>query len=192
MLFFSSKRVPKEAQKLTPFCQSVLAQCKCVEPAVLQALYPQLRVREYACSSEYEQEDWVGVFRMALTNYWHERLEAVIVAAPEVFQWQSYCLDLGGPCSLAQVVLSTAKLYTVPRHDQQHIEKDTTKHKAVAVAALTRIQVHKDSGIVDLASSSQNFSASLGFFSPREAVVFVLELQRIWDLVSKSEDFPCE
>jgi hypothetical protein len=193
MLFFSTKRTPKDPEKVTPFCRDLFAQCKCIEPSAL-GLFPQLRVREYACSSEYEQEDWVSVFRMALTNYWHERLESVIVAAPEVFQWQSFCLELAdlGSCSLAQAVLSTVKLYVVPRHDQQHLEKDSVKHKSVVVSTLTRIQIQKDSGTVELTATGCGFTVLLGFFSPREAVIFVLELQRIWELGSKTEAFPYE
>ena len=194
MYFFSMKRAPKDPKKITPLHREALDQCKCLDGSVMDASQPQLRVREYACSSEYEQEDWVGVFRMALTNYWHERLESVVVSSPEVFQWQTFCFELAPgstpKAALSQSVLSTAKIYVVPRHDQQHIEKDSSKFKSCPVASLTRVGIRKDIGVVDVIGGT--FSVSLGFFPPREAVTFVLELQRIWELVTKDEPFPYE
>jgi hypothetical protein len=110
--FFSRK--PRRKERPT---QSIQAICAKVPDAARHCPF-ELRAREYECSSATARDEWLMLYRGAVANYWHERLEATIIAAPEVYQFHAWAMDLGKGYRLVQVVLSTVAVYSVSRNAQ--------------------------------------------------------------------------
>ena len=136
--------------------------------------HPALRTRMYLSQTQYEQEEWCLVYRTALLNYWHERLEASVISAPEIFQFQVFGVDIGGNVSSAgnghtgglgggggggkpirsigcpvHVVLSTSALYLIPRGTKEEFERDDVmKTKRMPLEALNMVSVDKAAGTV--------------------------------------------
>ncbi|ESL11054.1 hypothetical protein TRSC58_01205 [Trypanosoma rangeli SC58] len=168
-------------------------------------------------------------------NYWHERLEDSLIEEPEVFQYQVYAMEFPstttstaeGPAKqeqplLCQLVLSTERLYSVPRHDAKLLAVELPLHHSemhsrwFTVAALESISFNSHTGVIVCTGLQQHggpqhddprlrwgpahvssaaelntaVTLTLGFFSVTEAKEAVLEIQRVWELTHRDEDFP--
>ncbi|RNF15398.1 hypothetical protein TcG_07014 [Trypanosoma cruzi] len=195
----------------------------------------------YASSegSPFLEQEWCCVFREAQMNYWHERLEDKLIEDPEVFQYQIYAMKFPNTTTastaagmatqkhekqplLCQLVLSTERLYVVPRHDAKLLAVELPLHHSemhlrwFTVAALQSISFDPYTGVIvcvgrqqhegkqqksslarqslthagSAADSSKEVRFTLGFFSVAEAEEAVLEIQRVWELTHRHEDFP--
>ncbi|EKF27312.1 hypothetical protein MOQ_008970 [Trypanosoma cruzi marinkellei] len=189
--------------------------------------------------SPFLEQEWCCVFREAQMNYWHERLEDKLIEDPEVFQYQIYAMEFPNATTasnnagritqkqekqplLCQLVLSTERLYVVPRHDAKLLAVELPLHhnamhsRWFTVAALQSISFDPHTGVIvcvghqqhegqeqkgsrtrqsltdacSAADSSKEVRFTLGFFSVAEAEEAVLEIQRVWELTHRHENFP--
>jgi hypothetical protein len=91
---------------------------------------PSLRARAYIVPGELggaaARDEWVLLYRAAVTNFWHERLECAVIPDPEIFQWCAWCSYVAdqrapvgtavkdtNPRPLALVVLGTHRVYVL-------------------------------------------------------------------------------
>jgi hypothetical protein len=210
VLYFAPNKesTPKPAVDLTEFASSLRKQSSFITTEnSLDLITPPVRVREFRCASEYDQEDWCLAYHATLFNYWHERLEQSVILAPEVFQYQTFAVDVSkqplvdsvAPHSamkapLGQVALSTERIYWLPRHDQAHLERDhPTRVVAFPVAALQEIVVYVSRGYrmeMQFAGGAPNASWNIACFTSEEGAQLIVEIQRIWDLSRKDDTFP--
>lgn len=170
----------------------------------IDLISPPIRVREFRCSSEYDQEDWCLAYHATLFNYWHERLEQSVIPAPEVFQYQAFAVDVSKQplvdsvaphsttkASLVQVALSTERIYCIPRHDQAHLERDhPARVLAFPVVALQEIVVYSSRGYRMELAFNGGAPWKIACFTAEEGAQLVVEIQRIWDLLRKDDKFP--
>lgn len=184
VLFYSFK--PPKEKNVTPLMQDVATHCTACK---FTDLMPRLRSREYVCASDYEQEDWIALFRVVLNNYWHERLERSTIPAPEIYQFQCFSCALNG--AVQQLALSTTRLYVIPRSDQKSIESDSpTNVKSFVIASAKRCVLLKDNRLLLQFGAGD---ANVGFLSHSERSTFVIELQRIFELcVGVNVPFPID
>ncbi len=180
------------------------------ETARLTALFqtasrPSLRCRAYlvpdVLGGVAQRDEWVQVYRAALQNYWQERLESSIMPAPEVFQWCGWAQlappgDRGATTDAAPplpssafcvVALSTKRLYVIAAADGQVLANENARipasaARAVDVAALTSVALPAP-WLVALDVSQRAF-ARLHFLCAQHASEFILETQRVFDLVA--------
>jgi hypothetical protein len=158
-------------------------------PDVTRHVPFELRAREYECASAAARDEWVLVYRSAVTNYWHQRLEANVIAAPEVYQFHTWAQDRSRAHKLVQVALSTAAVYIVLRSSPEQLEFDegvgaNASNGTVAralVSDLQRVKVSRQEARVELSAGS-SFSVSLQLYTVADAIRIVVELQRVWDL----------
>ncbi|KAH9584194.1 hypothetical protein LSM04_002656 [Trypanosoma melophagium] len=113
------------------------------------------------------QQDWCHAFRVGRMNYWHERLEDHLIEEPEVFQYQIFAMEFpshshdftaaaSGKVSplLCQLVLSTERLYVVPRHDAKLLSLELPlphpemRSRWFTAAALESISIDFNKGII--------------------------------------------
>lgn len=181
--------------------------------------------------SAFLEQDWCYALRQTLVNYWHERLEDSLIEEPEIFQYQVYAMefpnsDLGSLGKqrqadqeplLCQLVLSTERLYVVPRHDAKllslelPLQHPEMKSRWFTVNALQSISFDSNTGVFvctgrqeppdaclhsapSAVSSAAEFlktvTLTLGFFSVAEAEAALLEIQRVWEMTHRRDDFP--
>lgn len=94
---------------------------------------PELRSRTLIFKSAFQRDEWMLLQRIAITNYWHERLEASWITAPEVYQYHCWALLSSVPMASGatatagwqwtQVALSTIKMYVLPRGAVELLKK---------------------------------------------------------------------
>eukprot|EP01064_Diplonema_japonicum_P006412 TRINITY_DN1425_c3_g2_i1.p1 TRINITY_DN1425_c3_g2~~TRINITY_DN1425_c3_g2_i1.p1 ORF type:complete len:260 (+),score=52.10 TRINITY_DN1425_c3_g2_i1:51-782(+) len=68
--------------------------------------HPKLACRELQVDNEGDRDDWVLTFKSLLTNYWHERLEATLIPAPEIYQFHLF-VTVGADTTPHLLILST-------------------------------------------------------------------------------------
>ncbi|RNF26830.1 uncharacterized protein Tco025E_00912 [Trypanosoma conorhini] len=117
--------------------------------------------------SPFLEQEWCCLFREARMNYWHERLEDSLIAEPEVFQYQVYAMEFPRAATstaagarreqqplLCQLVLSTERLYAVPRHNAKLLAVELPLHHSemhsrwFTVAAMQSISCNSLTGVI--------------------------------------------
>lgn len=208
VLYFAPHKesTPKPASEITEFASALHKQSNFITAEnSLDLVSPPLRIREFRCTSEYDQDDWCLAYHATLFNYWHERLEQSIIAAPEVFQYHAFAVDVGkhplvdsvaphttSKAPLVQIAVSTERVYFIPRHDQAHMERDHPgRVTAFPIASLQEIVVYVSRGHrMELQFSGSAVVWKIACFTSEEGSQLVVELQRIWDMLRKDDRFP--
>jgi len=158
-------------------------------PDVTRHVPFELRAREFECASAAARDEWLLVYRSAVTNYWHQRLEASIIAAPEVYQYHAWAQDRTRAHKLVQVALSTAAVYVITRSSPEALEHDegVGLHAAngsvtrALVSDIQRVKIVRQEARVEVAAASGT-AASLQLYTVADAIRLVVELQRVWDM----------
>lgn len=189
MQFFSFKQARKDPQKVQlASAKSAAIQDFYSNCTVAKTVKPEVRLRDFSAPTDVEQAEWLLVFQAVLQNYWHRRLEASVVAAPEIYQAHWWCVESNKE-SLRQVALSTSRLYVMPRHDASKFAVDEVS-KAVSVASLSECQIKMEYRSVLLAFRGAQ-DVLMVFFSAEELLRAVAEVRRVWMmLVGRDAAFP--
>ena len=173
--------------------------------SVRQELQPpqcriELRAREYSMTSSGVRDDWVVLYQSAVSNYWHERLENAVIAAPEVYQWHGWAMDNAPQQSgkrLLQVAISMSPesngyLYVITRHEKGLLNSDqgiaVNAHNGfvqrVSVKNLVNCEVNKAKSSILVKFRGTDWRGELQFFSWQQCCAFVEELQRMYLMVA--------
>ena len=184
--------------------------------AKLIAAQPELRCRALIFQSSFNRDEWLVLFKSAIMNYWHERLEKTRIPEPEIYQFHAWCVCTGGsgpkptgaaapaaltpPPTWCQATLSTIKLYLIARPTTASLSQDDTSDAAAPaanaqsqpavlpstsmyVAALGRVVVHASLPRVAIWNRAGDTWRELVFVQRSESTQFVIELQRVWEMV---------
>lgn len=182
VVFFSKKSKPKGTAAAT------IRRMAITNPAVAALAVPYtLRAREYVCTNSTARDEWLLTYHAAVTNYWHERLENTVMAAPEVYQYHEWGMDAGKGNNLIQVALSTTRLYGIARQPEQ-LENDIGVSLAAQngvvvwtpVADIQQVTLHRRAAVLEVAGK-KGFRVRWQLFTTVDAVKLVVELQRVWD-----------
>ena len=196
--YLSDKTAPKDLKKYHPMAR---AHAKHTADSGREGLRcPQLRYRMYQCGSTHEQSDWLSMWHAVTTNFWQERLEKTIVPDPDVFQFYTWAMvPVTGASSsgleLHHVVLSTTAMYLIPRGGKTGMEKDECK-QSVVVANIKKCALrpaassNNGGAIIMVATRTGPALPALACFTAAQAMELVVELQRIWMLNVRDDEFP--
>lgn len=216
--YFAIGKAPKAAHESTEIGRSFaemgrVALAGSASSASSASSVPVVRQRTYVCGTLYEQQEWLMVYRNVLLNYWHERLEASVIGAPEVFQYQCFAMTApasafpsiggsgAGPSFLASppyasagggavihLVLSTTALYVLPRATKAEMEADdAVRFVRMPLESLGSLTISTSRGALALTGGPFVAGRSplrAAFFAPHECTAFVVELQRVWEMSS--------